>query len=417
MEKNLIKGKNIALGVSGGIAAYKAVELCRALVDAGAYVTPILTESALQFVGLATFRALGTHEPLTDLWTSGDPIPHTKVGQNSDLIVVAPATANLIGKFAGAIADDALTTTLIASAAPIVLCGAMHTEMWFHPGVIENVQKIRDRGFCVVDPEAGRLAGGDVGFGRLAPTHKIMEAIQTELERRDEEEAGDSQPLKGRRLLISLGGTREAIDPVRFIGNRSSGKQGIAIVTEAALLGAVGVVVSTVDFARVDGFETIRVESALEMHQEILSHLSESDGLIMCAAVADYRVKNPASIKIKKGASAPQIELIENPDILADSSSYIKSNDLKCVTVGFAAETNDALLNGKKKLSKKGIDLMVVNDVTEDGSGFGSDSNAVWILDSQGSSERIDLAKKSKIAKSLLLSLVKILDLKFPLKN
>ena len=386
-------GKNIVLGVSGGIAAYKAVELCRRLIDLGASVSPVITKSALKFVGLATFRALASNEPLVDLFEAADPIPHTSLGQNADLVIVAPATANIISKFANGLADDALSTTLIASAAPVILCAAMHTEMWNHPAVIDNVARVRSRGFTVLDPEAGKLAGGDQGFGRLAETQAIISAVLEILN-----VPVSKGPLDGYSVLVTAGGTREAIDPVRYIANRSSGKQGIAVADVASQLGATGVLVTTVATSEIAGFEIVMVDSALEMHAEVLSRITGVDALVMCAAVGDFRVSNSSLEKLKKDRGIPEIKLIENPDILFEATLKARSVSKKIVVVGFAAETGDALANGYSKLKRKGLDLLVVNDVTEVGAGFGTDTNSVWIVGTDGFEERILQRLKIEIA-------------------
>ena len=386
-------GKNIVLGVSGGIAAYKSVELCRRLIDLGASVSPVITQSALKFVGLATFRALSSNEPLVDLFEATDPIPHTSLGQNADLVIVAPATANIIAKFANGLADDALSTTLIASAAPVIFCAAMHTEMWNHPAVVDNVARVRSRGFSVLDPEAGILAGGDHGFGRLAETQAIISAVLEILH-----VPVSKGPLDGYSVLVTAGGTREAIDPVRYIANRSSGKQGIAVAKVASQLGATGVLVTTVAAPEIAGFEIVMVDSALEMHSEVLSRITAVDALVMCAAVGDFRVSNSSLEKLKKDQGVPEIKLIENPDILFEATLKARSESKNIVVVGFAAETGDALANGYSKLKRKGVDLLVVNDVTEVGAGFGTDTNSVWIVGTNGFEERIILRPKVEIA-------------------
>ncbi len=404
-SRNLpLAGKQVVLGVAGGIAAYKAVEVCRRLEDLGAAVTPILTASALNFVGLATFRALASNEPLVDLFDSSDPIPHTRLGRTADLIVVAPATANLLGKFALGLADDALTTTLVASGAPVILAAAMHTEMWLHPAVVANVASIRARGYMVIDPDAGRLAGGDVGFGRLVDPERIVEAVLGVLGTE-----GSMGPLAGRRVLVTAGGTREAIDPVRYIGNRSSGKQGIAIAKAASSLGATGTVISTVATPAIPGFRLVEVESALEMHDAVLARLDEIDVLVMCAAVADFRVAEIATSKIKKLQGVPELVLVENPDILLDAARAVRERGLSVVMVGFAAETDNPLANAREKLQRKGVDLLVVNDVTEEGAGFGHDTNAVWILGADGFQQRVERSSKDVIARQLLDDVVELL--------
>ncbi|MDA8386343.1 MAG: bifunctional phosphopantothenoylcysteine decarboxylase/phosphopantothenate--cysteine ligase CoaBC [Actinomycetota bacterium] len=392
-----LAGKHVVLGVSGGIAAYKSVELLRRLMDLGADVTPVLTRSALEFVGAPTFRALSGRDPLVDLFAAEEPIPHTRLGQGADLVLVAPATANLLAKFAAGIADDALTTTLVATGAPVVLAAAMHTEMWLHPSVVANVKTLRSRGFRVIDPERGRLAGGDIGYGRLAEPDAVIAAVLEEIA-----DAGRGTPLRGRYVLVTAGGTREAIDPVRYIGNRSSGKQGVAVAQEAARLGATGALVTTVAAPEIAGFELVPVESALEMREAVMSRLERLDALVMCAAVADFRPAEIADQKIKRDGGVPEIKLVANPDILAEATAALRRERPDAVIVGFAAETVDALRHGGEKLARKGVDIMVVNDVTEAGAGFGTDTNSVWLIARDGSRSRIELAAKREVAAALL---------------
>ncbi len=392
-----LAGKHVVLGVSGGIAAYKSVELLRRLMDLGADVTPVLTRSALEFVGAPTFRALSGRDPLLDLFAAEEPIPHTRLGQGADLVLVAPATANLLAKFAAGIADDALTTTLVATGAPVVLAAAMHTEMWLHPSVVANVKTLRSRGFRVIDPERGRLAGGDIGYGRLAEPDAVIAAVLEEIA-----DAGRGTPLRGRYVLVTAGGTREAIDPVRYIGNRSSGKQGVAVAQEAARLGATGALVTTVAAPEIAGFELVPVESALEMREAVMSRLERLDALVMCAAVADFRPAEIADQKIKRDGGVPEIKLVANPDILAEATAALRRERPEAVIVGFAAETVDALRHGGEKLARKGVDIMVVNDVTEAGAGFGTDTNSVWLIARDGSRSRIELAAKREVAAALL---------------
>ncbi len=390
-----LAGKHVVLGVSGGIAAYKAVELLRRLMDLGAEVTPVLTASALEFVGAPTFRALSGRHPLTDLFRAEEPIPHTRLGQGADLVLVAPATANLLAKFAAGIADDALTTTLVATSAPVVLAAAMHTEMWLHPAVKANVATIRSRGFRVIDPERGRLAGGDIGYGRLAEPDVVIEAVLEEL-------GTNRKPLLGRYVLVTAGGTREAIDPVRYIGNRSSGKQGIAVAQEAARLGATGALVTTVTTPPIQGFEVVAVESAREMRDAVMGRLEQVDALVMCAAVADFRPAEVADQKIKRDRGIPEVKLVANPDILLEATGTLRRSRPEAVVVGFAAETVDALGHGEEKLARKGVDIMVVNDVTEPGAGFGTETNSVWLISRDGTRSRIELAAKREVAAALL---------------
>ena len=392
-----LAGKHVVLGVSGGIAAYKSVELLRRLMDLGADVTPVLTRSALEFVGAPTFRALSGRDPLLDLFAAEEPIPHTRLGQGADLVLVAPATANLLAKFAAGIADDALTTTLVATGAPVVLAAAMHTEMWLHPSVVANVKTLRSRGFRVIDPERGRLAGGDIGYGRLAEPDAVIAAVLEEIA-----DAGRGTPLRGRYVLVTAGGTREAMDPVRYIGNRSSGKQGVAVAQEAARLGATGALVTTVAAPEIAGFELVPVESALEMREAVMSRLERLDALVMCAAVADFRPAEIADQKIKRDGGVPEIKLVANPDILAEATAALRRERPDAVIVGFAAETVDALRHGGEKLARKGVDIMVVNDVTEAGAGFGTDTNSVWLIARDGSRSRIELAAKREVAAALL---------------
>ncbi len=386
-----LEGVSLALGVGGGIAAYKAVELMRRLIDEGAIVTPILSANSLNFVGLTTFRALGSNEPITSLFNGDSPIPHTKIGQGVDAVVVAPATADILSKFAVGSCDDALSTILVSTDAKVILAAAMHKEMWAHPAVVENVATIRRRGFVVIDPEHGRLAGGDVGFGRLAATEVVIDSVVAEV---------GSKDLAGKTVVVTIGGTREAIDPVRFIGNRSSGKQGLAIVSALLDRGASVVAVSTVELqVESPRLEVVRVESALEMDAATRRSCEDADALIMCAAVADYRVETPWKSKFKRGSgNVPELKLIENPDILAGVVSEANNSSRKFITVGFAAETEDVEKNGRLKIAKKGCDILVVNDVSKEETRFGSADNEVVILFADGSSRFVPLAPKRAIA-------------------
>ena len=360
------RGRRVVLGVSGGIAAYKAVELCRRMVDSGAHVAPVLTEDATRFVGALTFSALASEPAQTSLFnvdasSGGSPIPHTRLGQSADVIVIAPATARLIGKYAAGISDDLLTATLLATRAPVVLAPAMHTEMWEHPAVQENLATLRRRGVHIVDPESGRLAGGDVGEGRLASPERIMQAIAGILTR-----SGD---LAGVRLLVSAGGTREAIDPVRFIGNRSSGKMGHAVAAQAAGRGASVTLVTTAAESAPAGVDVVPVVSAQSMHDAIVSRFDDTDVVVMAAAVADFRPKVVAGDKLKKADGAPEIVLEPTPDILAELGAAKRGQ----VLVGFAAETVDVVAHAREKLVRKNADLLVANDVSAPDAGFEAD--------------------------------------------
>lgn len=389
----MLEGKRIVLGVSGGIAAYKAVDLCRRLVDAGAHVIPVLTEGALHFIGRTTFDALASERAWTSLWEERHPIPHTHLGQTADLVVVAPATARTLGLYAGGISDDLLTNVLLATRAPVLVCPAMHTEMWEHPAVQDNLRLLRSRGVHVVEPESGRLAGGDVGTGRLADPASIVAAVDQLLA------SEEHRDLTGLRIVVSAGGTREPIDPVRFIGNRSSGKQGYAVAEEAAARGAKVTLVTTVSAPASAGIDIVRVDTAAQMEQAVRSRSEHADVIVMAAAVADFRPVVAATSKIKKAGGVPPITLEPTTDILAALGADRRPGQ---TIVGFAAETGDLRANAAEKLTRKGIDLIVANDVSAPGVGFEHDTNAVIILGADGSALEIPLTDKRAIARSIL---------------
>src|SRR5688500_9890852 len=358
MNSVQLGGRRIVLGVSGGIAAYKAVEICRRLIDAGAHVMPVLTAGATRFVGPLTFSALASEPARTSLFEGPEPIPHTRLGQNCDLVVVAPATARVIGHYAAGISNDLLTATLIATRAPVLVAPAMHTEMWEHPAVQDNLALLRRRGVHIVDPESGRLAGGDMGAGRLADPARIVEAAVAILSSPPSSSPGDD--LAGRRVLVTAGGTREAIDPVRVIGNRSSGKMGYAIAEAAARRGADVVLVTTVSREAPAGVnDVVRVESAAEMAEAVLGRYGDVDVVVMAAAVADFRPKATAAEKIKKAAGPPEIVLEPTTDILAELGRKKSVQYL----VGFAAETERLVEQAAAKMADNRVDLMVANDV------------------------------------------------------
>ena len=389
----VLEGKRIVLGISGGIAAYKAVDVCRRLVDAGAHVIPVLTEGALRFVGRATFDALASERAWTSLWDEPHPIPHTYLGQSADLVLVAPATARLLGRYAAGISDDLLTNVLLATRAPVLVCPAMHTEMWEHPAVQDNIRLLRARGVHVVEPESGRLAGGDVGAGRLADPAVIVAAVDSLLA-----DAGH-QSLTGLAVLVTAGGTREAIDPVRFIGNRSSGKQGHAVAEEAHRRGGKVTLVTTTTVPVADGIDRVSVATAAEMEHAVLSRADGADIVVMAAAVADFRPVRSAPRKIKKGDGVPEIVLEPTADILAALGARRRPGQ---TIVGFAAETDDLRANAAAKLTRKGLDLIVGNDVSAPGVGFEHDTNAVVILDATGAVTEIPLTDKRAIACAIL---------------
>jgi phosphopantothenoylcysteine decarboxylase/phosphopantothenate--cysteine ligase len=393
------------LGVCGGIAAYKAVDICRRLIDAGAWVSPVMTPGASRFVGELTFSALASEPVRSSLWDGPEPIPHTRLGQGADLILVAPATARLLGAYAAGISSDLLTATLLATRAPVMVCPAMHTEMWEHPAVIENVATLRRRGVHVVEPGAGRLAGGDMGSGRLAEPADIVAAAAAVL--------APLGTLSGLTAVVTAGGTREPIDPVRFVGNRSSGKQGYAVAAELAKRGAAVTLVSTSTgtLASPPGVHVVAVETAAEMDRAVTGASAEADIVVMAAAVADFRPKVAADHKLKKADGTPEVILEPTPDILAGLSARRRPGQ---VLVGFAAETPGAVTGGGRdlrdyalaKLASKGVDLVVANDVGAPGVGFAHDTNAVLIVGPAGYERDVPLAGKDAIARAVVDAVV-----------
>jgi phosphopantothenoylcysteine decarboxylase / phosphopantothenate---cysteine ligase len=395
MTAGALSGRRVVLGVTGGIAAYKAVELCRRLVDAGAHVSPVMTEDATRFVGAVTFSALASEPVRTSLWEGPDPIPHTRLGQGADVVVVAPATARFVGCYAHGISDDLLTATVLATRAPVVVCPAMHTEMWEHPAVQDNLEVLRRRGVVVVPPAEGRLAGGDRGVGRLAEVDDIVDVVTEVLAR-----PGD---LVGVRVVVSAGGTREPIDPVRFITNRSSGKQGHALAEAAWRRGAEVVLVTTTTRPVPAGIDVVPVETAADMEREVLKAADHADVVVMAAAVADFRVKAPAPSKLSKSDGVPDLVLEPTSDVLAELGRRRHSGQL---LVGFAAETHDVFRRAQAKLTAKGVDLVVANDVAGPGTGFDHDTNAVTILGADGTSVTVGLTSKEAVAEAVLDAVV-----------
>ena len=391
-----LAGRRVVLAVCGGIAAYKAVEVLRRLSDGGALVSPILTDGATRFVTPLTFSALA-HEPaLTSLWDGPDPIPHTRLGQAADVVVVAPATASVLGRYAAGISDDLVTATLLATRAPVVVAPAMHTEMWEHPATRANLDVLRGRGVHVVEPGVGRLAGGDAGPGRLAEPAEIVRAVERLFSSRD---------LEGYTVLVSAGGTREPLDPVRFIGNRSSGKMGNAVAAAALLRGARVILVTTADGGP-SGVERVEVETAAEMGDAVLSRFDDCDAVVMAAAVADFRPAAPAAAKIKKDTGPPQVRLEPTLDILSEMGRRKRHQ----VLVGFAAETEDPALRGAQKRERKNADFIVANLVGAPDTGFGTETNRAWIagpdgVDDLGMTSKVDLADGilDRVAKALVL--------------
>ena len=392
----MLAGRRIILGVTGGIAAYKAILLCRMLVDAGAHVTPVMTESAQKFVGKATFDALASEPVRTSIFDDSDPIPHTTLGQSADLIVVAPATARSIGSYASGISDDLLTAILVATRAPVVVCPAMHTEMWEHPAVQDNLETLRSRGVTVVAPEEGRLAGGDLGSGRLADPEKVFEAITELLTNGD---------FNGRKVVVTAGGTREAIDPVRYVGNRSTGKQGYAMAEAALARGAEVSLISTVDIEAPSGVHLISVESAAQMYEAVMER-ADADVIVMAAAVADFRPVEKSDSKIKKDGGPPELRLEATVDILSELGSSKLPGQ---VVVGFAAETDELIAHATTKLERKNVDVIVANDVSAPEVGFAHETNEVTILEADGCQRHVSLRSKRQIADEVLDTVAEIL--------
>ncbi len=387
----VLRGRNVVLGVSGGIASYKAVEVCRRLVDAGAHVVPVLTRAAARFVGPITFSALASEPARTSLFEDSDPIPHTRLGREADVVIVAPATANLLARYAAGLADDLLGATLLATRAPVVVAPAMHTEMWEHPSVEANLAVLRARGVHVVEPASGRLAGGDSGIGRLAEPAEIVAAVAARLA------ADDRSDLAGVRVLVTAGGTREPVDPVRYLGNRSSGKMGYAVADAAARRGASVTLVATVARDVHHAVEVVAVETAEEMAEAVIPRADDVDVVVMAAAVADFRPKAVAIEKLKKGDGAPELLLEPTVDILA----RLGARTPRPLLVGFAAETEHVAEHAAAKLTSKQVDLVVANDVSQEDAGFAVDTNRAVLVDAAGT-EELPLLSKSELAGFIL---------------
>ena len=379
----------VVLGVSGGIAAYKAALVLRLLTEAGHEVTVVPTAAALRFVGEPTWEALSGRRVTGEVWDEVPSVNHVRLGQEADLVLVAPATADLLARAAHGIADDLLTTTLLTARCPVVMAPAMHTEMWQHPATTANVAVLRERGVTVVEPASGRLTGSDSGPGRLPEPEDILAAALEAVGASGGAEPSVA-PLTGRHVVVSAGGTREPLDPVRFLGNRSSGKQGYAVAAEAARRGArVTLVSANVDLPVPQGCEVVRVGTALELRDAVTAAVAKGDvdAVVMAAAVADFRPASYTQTKIKKthgegDDSAPTLELVRNPDVLADLVDERGGGD-RPYLVGFAAETGDAggdvLDLARAKLARKGCDLLVANEVGA-GKTFGQDTTTVHLL-------------------------------------
>jgi phosphopantothenoylcysteine decarboxylase/phosphopantothenate--cysteine ligase len=385
----------VVLGVSGGIAAYKACELLRLFTESGHQVRVVPTREALRFVGEPTWAALSGNPVATDVWDDVHEVPHVRIGQTADLVVVAPATADLLAKAAHGLAGDLLTNTLLTARCPVVFAPAMHTEMWQHPATRANVATLRERGSLVIDPAVGRLTGADTGPGRLPDPAEIFRVCLRVLR-------GRSLDLAGQKVVVSAGGTREAIDPVRFIGNRSSGLQGYALARTAAARGAeVTLIAANVALPDPAGATVVRVESTAELREAVLAAAGHADVVVMAAAVADFRPAARHGTKIKKTDGEPEsIQLTKNPDILAELGERRRAGvpgALPKVIVGFAAETHDVLANGQAKLARKGCDLLVVNEVGEH-LAFGTPDNAATVLVAGGEPIEVPRGPKEDVA-------------------
>lgn len=393
MTPSALAGRRVVLGVSGGIAAYKAIEVCRRLTDLGARVSPVLTPDSLHFVTATTFSALAAEPARTTLWDSPEPSPHTTLGQNADLIVVAPATSRVLAAYRMGLSDDLLVATLMASRAPVLMAPAMHTEMWEQPAVQENIAVLRERGVNFVGPNAGVLAGGDVGMGRIAEPDEIVEAVLAVLA------AAPGKDMSGLRVLVTAGGSREPIDAVRVVTNRSSGKQGHAIAEEAFSRGAAVTLVTSAERPVSEGIEVVRVASAADFMEAVMPRAADHDVIVQAAAIADFRPKAPADRKIKKDEGLSEIVLEPTHDFSVDLGKAKRPGQ---VLVGFAAETDDLDANAQRKLNTKNLDLIVANDVSAAGAGFEHDTNAVVILRADGGREDVPLSDKRAVARRIL---------------
>ena len=389
---------HVIVGITGGIAAYKATSIIRLLTEAGHSVKVIPTQNALRFIGATTLEALSHNTVDSDLYTDVESVKHVALGQEADLVIVAPASASFLARYAAGIADDLLGNTLLVTKAPVVLAPAMHTEMWLHPATQQNVQTLTDRGVQILEPAVGRLTGEDSGIGRLPEPEEIVEFALSKNSRQD---------LSGKRFLITAGGTREEIDPVRFIGNKSSGKQGIAIAIEALRRGAeVTLIAANISHVPPEIQNVIHVQSAQQLGNALDGNLASYDVLVMAAAVSDFKVLNPAANKLKRSELGDhlQLELVANEDILTNAVKRIKTQGLSVFTVGFAAETAAETSQleelAKSKLANKGCDLIVANNVST-GAVFDSDTNNVLILSQTGRAVAAEGSKRLVAAELL----------------
>ena len=403
-----LSGRRIVLGVTGSVAAYKAADLASRLTQQGALVDTVLTEAATRFVAPLTFHAVTGRPAYTDLWGEEAHVLHVGLGRGADLLVVAPATADVLAKLAHGLADDLLTVTALAAHGPLVLCPAMDAGMWEHPSTRANAETLRTRGALFIGPAEGRMASGLAGPGRLTEPEEIVDRLRTIL--------GSNGPLAGKTVVVTAGPTQEPIDPVRFVGNRSSGRQGFAIAREALDRGARVVLVAGPTGLRTPaGAERLDVASAAEMHAAVLLAASKADVLVMAAAVADFTPESPADEKVKKGTRERlTLKLAATPDILAAVSGRRRKTKRPRVLVGFAAETGDPAPEARRKLGAKGLDLVVANDVTAPGAGFEGATNRVVLIGAAGSEERLPLMSKDDVAGAVMNHVVRLLGAKPP---
>jgi phosphopantothenoylcysteine decarboxylase/phosphopantothenate--cysteine ligase len=397
-----LAGKKIALGFTGGIACYKGVELLRKLKKLGAYVIPLMTSDAKKFIGSMTVSALAD-EPVVDyLFSPSDPIAHTRIGRSIDALVVAPATANIISSFATARSDNPVSLAFISTNAPVIICPSMHNEMWQNPIVRANVEKLIQNDVIVVAPQEGELAGGDFGAGRLADLDLITEIVERTIRSK-------KSIFKDKKVIVTAGGTREPIDPVRFLTNRSSGKQGHYLAKEAWALGADVTLITSSKLDYPKSVNRIQVETADELLNAVLKELPNAHCLFMSAAVSDFKPDHYSPVKIKRANNLNSIQLVKTPDILSEA---IKRKAANQVIVGFAAETNEALLNAEKKFKEKQLDVMVVNDVSQENVGFDHETNAVEIISNELGHKSIELRSKAEVASIILEYVGEILALR-----
>ncbi len=389
-----LNGRRIVLAVTGGVAAYKSAFLCRRLIEAGAEVRVVMTDEAVNFIGPTTFASLTGKPVIRSLFSSDLVSPHTDLGRWADAVVVAPATAATLSRLVSGLSEEPVSATLLATRSPVLLAPAMHTEMWEHPATVRNITQLRDDGHHFIGPASGTLAGGDEGMGRMAEPEEIVAAL-------DDLFGGPSQALtlSGLKVLVTAGGTREAIDPVRYIGNRSSGKMGHAVADEAARRGADVVLITTADRPSHPTIKVVRVESAQEM-ADAASGI-EADVAVMAAAVADFRPAGASEEKLARADGPPEVHLEKTPDVLAS----VVARSPKPFVVGFAAETGTAeqtwLERATEKAVRKNVDLLVANDVTEPGAGFGVDTNHVAIVFPDGRVDDWEMAPKTQVARRL----------------